>query len=104
MPLPFGVELAAFAESGVLGFSGGTGACFYRFFLCRSYFYEFCVGKPERELVSVEHQLYRVTHGRVFQHRYLSTGDYSHIEEMLSQRALSVYRDDPDGLADLCIF
>ena len=49
----------------------------------------FC--KPERQLVAMHLQLHRVTHRRKLHNRNLCSGNHSHIQKMLPQRAASAY-------------
>ena len=48
--------------------------------------------KTQCQLITVDPQFHRISHGCVFHHRYFSLGDQSHIQKMLTQCSLSAYR------------
>ena len=60
-----------------------------------------CIGQPQGQLISVNAQLHRISHGRQFHHGQHRAGDHTHIQKMLTQRALPADPGDTGALAGL---
>ena len=61
------------------------------------------IGKPQRQLISMNLQLHRVAHRRKFHHRELCSRDDAHVEEMLPESAFAPDRPDDCILTNLQI-
>ena len=64
------------------------------------YLYLLRVRQAQGQLVAVDAQLHRVTHGRVFPHGHVACGNQSHIEEVLPQGSFPAHRDNGRRLSD----
>ena len=65
----------------------------------RSHFDLARVVKPERQFITVEADLHRVSHRRILHDLYVGAGDDPHIEKMLTQRAAAAHLHHAGGLS-----
>ena len=83
---------ASFTQARVKRFALLQG-CFLRLvvLLYRSNLDPLCVIQPERQFVSADHQLHRISHGGEFDNRHIASRNQTHIQEMLPQCAFPAY-------------
>ena len=99
----FGVITSVFAKPRVrLIFNRSTG---YRFFswqrLYGNHFNFFRICKSERKLIAVNTQFHRIAHRGIFCQRYLCSGNHSHIQKVLPERAFSAHSFYYGGFSNL---
>ena len=97
-----GMETAFFTETGVLGFPGADFAVLPGRVRIKKLDVNLCrVVQAQRQLISVNAKLHRISHGGQFYHGQRRAGDHPHIQKMLPQGALSADPGDKGTLAGL---
>ena len=84
----------------VVGFGRGFGRRLVNFFD----FYFFRIGQTQCQFVTVYAKLHRVSHGSVFHQSDFSSGNDSHIENMLTQRTFAADGKNHGAVADGQVF
>ena len=67
-------------------------------FIYKGDFYVRGICKPESELIAMDADFHRIAHGGKFDYRDFRSRNHSHIQQMLSQLALSAYSFDACAL------